>query len=217
MIAPASGTLDSMSSGMRALARSQELLTLDAGWTFYVENLDFADVVALEHELRQLVPLVGRILGLLGDLSHEVTRLREVIEGLSSEEVEGTITELFAAAPTEREMFESNIGELRQERDLREVIIAAYGYIQAAAPAVMSETAQQIGEIAAGLQIPGDLPKPFKCALYAGVIGAGIVGSIGPHGVVTAPALVGAVGSGALGWNASGCKETLKSLTPHRP
>lgn len=217
LIALPSGTLDSMSTGMRAVTRCQELLTLNAGWTSYVENMDFTDVLGVECDLSQLVPLVGRMLALIGDLSHDVERLREVIEGWSSEELDGTLEELFAFAPAERELFESNLGELRRQWELRELIIAAYGYVENAAPAVMSETERQLGELAAGLEISGDLPKPFRCALYIGVIGAGLVGSIGLHGPVTTPALIGAVESGAQGWRVSGCKEMPQLLAAHRP
>jgi hypothetical protein len=210
------GSLDSVRAGAAAAARCQQLLALDDAWTSYLDKRDPDDVVGLEYDLAQLVPLVGEMLSLIGALSEDVVRLREGVEGLSMQDIEQTIARLFAECPTEREQLNARLAALG-EWDLRAAIIAAYRYIQSEAPAVMSDTARQIGDLAAGLQTPGDLPKAFRCAIYLALIGAGLVGSIGPHGVITGPALIGAIGNGTLGWDISGCPEILKLLTPHRP
>lgn len=210
------GTLSGARAGLRALTTLQDALALDDLWTAYLANMDFDDTARLELDVPELVSLVGAMLGRIGQGTSDVRELRNVLDGYTSDEFEEAVAGLFADRQVEGAQVERNLAGVREDWELRGAVIAACRYIEAETPSVMAETAQQLAGLAAGLSAPGDFPPPFRCALFLAVVGAGIVGSIGPHGLITAPTLVNAVAGGALGWGSSGCGETLEALARHR-
>jgi hypothetical protein len=208
----AAGTLSGSVIGVRALGQLREALDLDDVWTDFVENLDVEDAAQLELQLPSLVSTVGGMLGALGSAATTLPELRGVLEGYTSDDVDSAIRTLLEVYPGPTEPVWAALSELEEGWDVRAAALASFEYIEENAAEAMAETATKLVEISRSVRTEGDFPAPFRCALLVGVVGAGVVGSIGPHGVITVPTLASSVGGGALAWGTSGCRETLRAL-----
>jgi hypothetical protein len=199
-----------------ALIAGQRLLLLDDLWTGYLEGADPDDPAAIERDLPQLRRLVSEMVGGLRELAPHLHLVRNAIEDLGSETVDGTLAAMLSCASHDEARMET-LREQLGDFDVRGAVIEACDYLEAIGGETEREVESKLQTLAGGHFQKGDFKLPVRCAVYLFTAGACIVGGsvvvVATGAIATAPAWAGAAIAALRAWGGQRCPGAMSEIS----
>jgi hypothetical protein len=209
---PRVGTFQGRYVATKAGALIQHLLVLDDLWTSTLEEASGGGQLG-EDDIEMLSELVNEMQHGLKIVPERLQGTQVMLEELDRE----SFARAFAA------IVESSAGyqtlepllEVFEGQDLQGDTIAACNYLREMAGQESDLLGEKLSAIVDLSAVPpGDFRLPFRCAALLGLVGMGVVATIGLGGapVFVGMAVVSQVGLGGFGWVGAQCPNVLPKI-----